>query len=103
MGVPFISRLVVYLVIAQGIAIAQMRLDNRDYLSLDLGPTFSWHNQAQGFYFPYVYEFDSRQPSVAQKLKFVDLGTGIGYRGGISLDLGLLDGAAVRFSARYAY
>src|SRR5687767_5669889 len=103
MGIPFISRLIVYLAIAQSIAFAQMRLDDRNYLSLDLGTTFSWHNQAQGFYFPYVYEFDSRQPSVAQKLKFVDLGTGLGYRGGVSLDLGLLDGAAVRFTARYAY
>jgi outer membrane protein OmpA-like peptidoglycan-associated protein len=92
------------LILSHGALYAQdVPLDVRDYLSLDLGGTYSWHNNAPGFYFPYVYEFDTRQPSEAQKLKFLKLGDGLGYRAGMSLDLGLLGNAAIRFSLRYGF
>jgi outer membrane protein OmpA-like peptidoglycan-associated protein len=104
MIVRWIGRCVVLFLFGQGAVFAQQSpLDVRDYLSLDLGATYSWHGAAKGFYFPYVYDFDTRIPSVAQKLKFVELGDGLGYRAGISIDLALLGDAAIRFSARYAY
>lgn len=80
---------------------AQAPLDRRDYISLDLGGTYSWLTNAPGFYFPYVYEYDARQPGEAQKMRFLELGEGFGYRTGASLDLRLLDDAALRFSLRY--
>src|SRR5689334_17745340 len=99
------SRIVALILLWQGTVLhAQyVPLDARDYVSFEAGGIYSWHNRAPGFYFPYVYQFDTRALPSAQKLKFLELGDGFGFRVGGSLDIGLHEDAAVRVSLHYAY
>jgi outer membrane protein OmpA-like peptidoglycan-associated protein len=70
-----------------------------NYLSIDVGGTYSWLNGYSDFFWPFVYPYDSRPEPPPQYLNFNDQGSGFGYKLGVSTDLLIAGSFAMRLGA----
>lgn len=72
-----------------------------DYLSVDLGGTYSWLTEYKNFFWPVTYPYDSRSNPPAQYVDYDELGSGFGFRSALAVDMNLGGSFAVRFGLFY--
>jgi outer membrane protein OmpA-like peptidoglycan-associated protein len=67
-----------------------------NYVSFDVGGTYSWLTGYSDFFWPFVYPYDSRPEPPPQYLNFSDQGSGFGLKAGMSTDLVIAGSFAMR-------
>ena len=72
-----------------------------DYLSVDLGGTYSWLTGYENFFWPIVYPYDSRSNPPAQYVDFTRQGSGLGFKTGLGLDMRIAGTFALRLGLFY--
>lgn len=72
-----------------------------DYLSVDLGGTYSWLSGYENFFWPIVYPYDSRPTPPAQYISFTRQGSGLGFKTGLGIDMRIAGAFALRLGLFY--
>ncbi len=72
-----------------------------DYLSVDLGGTYSWLTGYENFFWPIVYPYDSRSNPPAQYVDFTEQGSGLGLKTGLGIDMRIAGTFALRLGLFY--
>lgn len=89
---------IIFIVLLATSALSQVteRPAKLNYFSVDVGGAYSWLTGYENFFWPFVYPYDSRAESQSQYLNFNSQGSGLGYKLGISTDLVIAGGFAMR-------
>jgi outer membrane protein OmpA-like peptidoglycan-associated protein len=80
---------------------AQNDIARKDYLTVDIGDTYSWLSGQNNFFWPYVYPYDARTPSPSQAMPFAKLGSGLGFTVGLGVDFPVFGEDAIRLGIFY--
>lgn len=72
-----------------------------DYLSFDVGGTYSWLSGYENFSWPIVYPYDSRSNPLAQYVHFSEQGSGLGLKTGLGIDMRIAGAFALRMGLFY--
>lgn len=72
-----------------------------DYLSVDVGGTYSWLTAYKNFFWPIVYPYDSRSNPPAQYVDITEQGSGLGFKSGLSIDMRIAGAFALRLGLFY--
>lgn len=72
-----------------------------DYLSVDLGGTYSWLTGYENFFWPVAYPYDSRSNPPAQYVDYDEQGSGFGFKSGLAVDMRLAGSFALRLGLFY--